>query len=261
MCLWISRSEIDSTISPIHDELGRRARSHPSRLTYAPKDLDQIRGDSSPELERTYPEEHLSQEGIREFTMPNAGSSNTTQLPVIATFDKMNLAIDSRVDLDDARHSQEQSQSAQESYYSHSPVTKMSTQPVFEANEVSLSRSASQRYVASSRSRTDDAATSTPQSMPPARVRIPPAGQRVSGKQAEQLSKAIAAGINKYMNQPASEEMQNIIQKTVFNIFNPCSLSKRTVEDAGLDNPPEALGKRVACSICPKIMDRPCDIK
>ena len=193
--------------------------------------------------------------------MPDAGTSKITQLPVTATFDKTNPAIDSRLDIDVARHSKEPRPLVREGYYSHSPVTNRSTQPAFEADELSVSRNASQRYVASSRSRTNDAAVSTSQSTPPASVQILPPEQRVSGKQAELLSKAIAAGINKYMNQPASEEMQNMIKKTVFNICNPCGPNKRAIEDAGLDNQPEALGKRVACSICPKTMGRPCDIK
>lgn len=258
---WISRSEVDNTIAPIHDELGNQVHIHPSRSTYAPRDLDEIRGDSSQELQGAYPEEHLSQDGIRELVIPDAGRSKITQLPVIATSDKMNLAIDGRLALGDARHSQDPRQLAQDGYYLPSPVTKTSTQPVFEANELSASCKASQRYLDFSRSRTNDAAASTSQSMPSARVQISPVTQQVSGKQAEQLSKAIAAGINKYMNQPPSEEMQNIIQKTVFNIFNPRGAGKRTMEDVGLNNQPDALGKRVACSLCPKTMGRPCDIK
>lgn len=252
------RSEIDNNVTPIHDEVRDRAGSHPAGPPSARKGSNQNHGASH---EGASPGEHSLHEGMREPVIPGTGTAKTPQLPVIAPFDGTNPAIDSRLDVDDARHPKEPRHLTRGGYSAHSPLTGTSIQPVFEANELTLSRNVPQQYVSLFQSKADDAAANISQSTPSSRVHVPSAEKRVSGIQAEQLSKAISADINQYMKQPLSEEVQTMIRNRVLGLLNPLGSSKRTVEHAGLDGAPDPPGKRVACSICLKTMGRPCDIK
>ena len=88
----------------------------------------------------------------------------------------------------------------------------------------------------------------------------------IDNAKATQLSKAIASDVTNCVNlgQASLEELQLIIKTRVLSIFDPTgarNTHKRTILDAKLDETMQAKTKRVACKSCPKMMERPCDLK
>ena len=79
---------------------------------------------------------------------------------------------------------------------------------------------------------------------------------------AEELSKAIASDFTSLnLRQSSPQELQSIIHARLLTLLNLGSSAKRTSEDASLDEAGTPRAKRVTCRSCPKIMERPCDLK
>ena len=88
----------------------------------------------------------------------------------------------------------------------------------------------------------------------------------IADTKAIQLSKAIASDVANCLNtgQASQEDIQLIIQTRVLSLLDPNGTrkaSKRTSDDAELDDTAQLRLKRVACKTCNKTMERPCDLK
>ncbi|MCJ1351622.1 MAG: hypothetical protein MMC33_001606 [Icmadophila ericetorum] len=67
--------------------------------------------------------------------------------------------------------------------------------------------------------------------------------------------------VKNYSSQIPPQVIQRIFETETQNLLNSGRSSKRTFDDAGLDDASKQPGKQVSCSQCNKKMNRPCDIK
>ena len=186
--------------------------------------------------------------------MENPGS---TQLPAIESFDRTVVIPESRLYPAEGRFSREQTSPMLAHHGPHSRSTVRSPSVAPNGNATSMPRSIQQRSQVAMGVVDNEAQTSVPY------LRSSPRILQAAIEKADQVSKEITSDLTKSIRGNASpEEMQLIIRTKVLSLLSPSSSSiKRSSEDAGLDNLPEANGKRVACSICSKQMGRPCDVK
>ena len=82
----------------------------------------------------------------------------------------------------------------------------------------------------------------------------------------EELSRALASEFAQCMSTSSMEEMQRLIKTRVLSLLNPKTLipdisHKRNADDAGITSTSDPKRKRVACDLCPKTMERHCDLK
>ena len=237
--------------------------SETSGLNYNPIPTISVHGTNLQALERTPGDEiaHTGQGCLTDPFPTSFGTSAGTQLPAIDSFDLPKPSYDSQFCHNEARFPMGNRNLVRADHALRSKDNEMSALQGSMTDETKFSRilpGSNQPHTDSSGSDVN-IGNRTPVPAIKSRARI--TSLAAPEEKVKQLSKNLASEITKYINQVSPEELQLIIQTRVLSLFSSTSSGKRTSDDAGLDNSTESIGKRVTCSVCPKIMDRPCDIK
>ena len=80
---------------------------------------------------------------------------------------------------------------------------------------------------------------------------------------AQEISKAVASEVSDCLNNTHSshEDIELIVQTRVMSLLNESNPRKRKSGEIELEDLAQPNAKRITCSICPKTVGRPCDLK
>ena len=259
------RSEIDLSAIPGMDGVpyGQLFNANVSQTHRELMGLAEVRGVNQPIFEglANHQNEHGSQSISTDLLRSGMENPGSTQLPAIESFDRTSSMSASRSYPGELRFPRDQRSPMLGHQGSHSRSTVKSPLEALDGNGKNMPWSIQQRNQAFNGPIDNEAYANVP--YPRSSPKIPPSAVQLAIEKADQVSKEITSDITKSMRGNASpEEMQLIIRTKVLSLLSPSSSStKRSSDDAGLDNSSDVSGKRVACSICSKQMGRPCDIK
>ena len=256
---------IDSTIISYGNDVGygQHFESDMSRQNHNLMGAIDVHGTNLQTLEKlpAHQMTHTMQRSPAESFLLSINVSTGTQLSASDGFAQQELAYDSRLCSGDARPPEGTKKSIRVDSASRSRADDMSSLQGSVTRETTLSRTASGRNHFPTNSKSNDIHVGNRSSVSSAKPRGQVGGSATPEDRVKQLSKAIVSDVTKNINQVSPEELQLIIQTQILTLLGSNGSSKRTSDDAGLDNSTESLGKRVTCSVCPKMMGRPCDIK
>ena len=80
---------------------------------------------------------------------------------------------------------------------------------------------------------------------------------------AQEISRAVASEVSDCLNNTRSsqEDIELIVQTRVMSLLNESNPKKRKSSEIELEDSAQPNAKRITCSICPKTVGRPCDLK